>query len=50
VIQALVAVTLGFGEFQRGWIFLAISAVLYLWSLWFFGSYWDRSTRRSPIA
>ena len=42
VVQGLVALALGFGEFQRGWIFLALSAILFLLSLWFFGRYWDR--------
>jgi hypothetical protein len=43
VIQALVALALGFGEYQSGIIYLAIAAALYGWSLWFFGRAWDRS-------
>jgi len=44
VVQALVALALGFGEFQRGWIFFAISAASYGLSLWVGGRYWDRRT------
>ena len=42
VVQALVALALGFGEFQRGWIFFAISTAFYGLSLWVGGRYWDR--------
>ena len=42
VIQALVALALGFGEFQRSWVFLPISAAMFLVSLHVHGRYWDR--------
>jgi len=42
VVQALVSLGLGFGEYQRGVLYLAISAACYGWSLWFFGRCWDR--------
>jgi hypothetical protein len=47
VVQALVALALGFGEFQRGWILLALSAAVYLLSLWLGGRYWDRHRYQS---
>jgi hypothetical protein len=42
VVQALVALALGYGELQRGLLYLTLSAALYLLSLWFFGRTWDR--------
>jgi hypothetical protein len=41
VIQALVALALGFGDVQRGWPFLALSAAAFAGSLWLHGRYWD---------
>ena len=46
VVQALVALALGFGEFQQGSIYLAIAASLYALSLWLGGRYWDRRSDR----
>jgi hypothetical protein len=42
VIQAVVALALGFGEAQRGWPYLALSAAAFLVSLWLHARYWDR--------
>jgi hypothetical protein len=42
VLQAVGSLALGFGEVQHGAIYLVLSVVLYLLSLWFYGWYWDR--------
>jgi hypothetical protein len=42
VIQALVSVAMGFGEFQQSWLFLPLSIAAFLVSLYLHGRYWDR--------
>jgi hypothetical protein len=42
VVQAIIALALGFGAIQRGAIFFAVALALYGLSLWLAGGYWDR--------